>query len=151
MGTGDTFKVEAVISKWIDGKHGPYGFAEIDSPDLPAQSALCSYKVKGLTPPLGVKFLCHIVPKGSRWRVGELLVELLSADVKSLAGEIGYYSGKGKLKEWSKGRGPCPPPRCRHSGSIWTVFGKFILQTSIKTRPSSSTLFATAMDIMDTR
>src|SRR5688572_4782396 len=61
MAAGDTFLVEAVISKWIDGKYGPYGFAEINSPDSPAEKALCSYKVKGLTPPLGEKFLCHIV------------------------------------------------------------------------------------------
>ena len=101
MAAGDTFLVEAVISKWIDGKYGPYGFAEIDSPDSPAEKALCSYKVKGLTPPLGEKFLCHIVPKGSKWRVSELLVQSLAAEVESIVGEIGDWSAKGRSKEWA--------------------------------------------------
>ena len=101
MATGDTLKVEAVISKWIDGKHGPYGFAEINSPDSPAQSALCNYKVKGLTPPLGEKFQCLIMQNGSKWRVSELLVESLPAEITAFAGEIGDCSMKGKLKEWS--------------------------------------------------
>lgn len=91
--------VSVRIDKWLDGKYGPYAYANVLTPDAPSTQALFSRKKFKTEPALGVPFDCHIDMDKGRWRVVAVASEPEPVE-KELRGYVESSVGRGYDRSW---------------------------------------------------
>lgn len=81
-------EVQALITDWRTGVHGPYALAQVLTSDAPAESAICNQDVRGFIPPTGLPFRCEIARSDRGWRIVEILIDGLPRDFSGISGVV---------------------------------------------------------------